>query len=146
MHLRTAATSSAMRTGLVRKVVPLSDGARLSVGYPDKTTNGLPDAWSFCAIGSDVSLPRLTLRTATSHPGSAISWSAFATDVAGPRTSKPALAWISTERNWPNTGRLASATGPSGGIGRSTTGLRRVYRRDPRRGRSGDVRACGIAP
>src|SRR5262249_9283968 len=60
--------------------------------YPVNTTNGLPDARSFPAIASDVSLPRLTSRTAISHPGLATSLSAFATDGAGPTTSKPASA------------------------------------------------------
>jgi hypothetical protein len=68
MHLRTAATSSAIGAGLVRKAAPLNDGGKSSVARPDSTTNGFPDAWSFRAIGSDVSTPRLTLRTATSHP------------------------------------------------------------------------------
>jgi predicted nucleic acid-binding protein len=39
-----------------------------------------------------------------------------------------ALAWISTERNRPNTEGLARAIGPSGGGARSTTGPRLGYR------------------
>ena len=92
MHLRTAATSSAIGVGFVRKVAPSNDGGKSSIVYPDNTTNGLPDACSFRAIGSDVSLPRLTLRTATSQPGFATNLSAFATDLAGPTISKPASA------------------------------------------------------
>src|SRR5258706_15665907 len=92
MHLRTAATSSAIGAGLARKVAPLNDGGKSLIEHPDSTTNGLPDARSFRAIGSDVPLPRLTLRTATPHPRSATNGSPPATDVTGPRASQPALA------------------------------------------------------
>src|SRR5262249_58599152 len=96
VHARTAATTSAIQGGFVRMVASLKDGARLSGEYPVNTTNGLPDSRSFRATGSHVSPPRLTSRTATSHPGS--SRGAFATDVAGPTTSSPAEAscWLTS--------------------------------------------------
>src|SRR5262249_13324183 len=95
-HPRRATKRSSVRGGFLRMGASPKADSRLSAEYPVNTTNGVPDARSFKATGSHVSPPRLTSRTAASHPDCAINLSAFATDVASPTTSKPALVscWL----------------------------------------------------
>jgi pimeloyl-ACP methyl ester carboxylesterase len=57
----------------------------------------------------------------------------------------PTLAWISTDRNWPNAGSPRGDVGRSGGNSRATMGRQSVCRGFRRRGRWADGRGDGSA-